>query len=137
MEKSAKPFPIKPFKTSNGVEIPKSEIPWWLAEIVYARIVTLHGRMPSLEQIAQQQGGFDAASFLDVMAGGTGLPPFGTFRAMVANKQRSIKDQVQIVVPGTREYTDAMREVASEAKDAAKARPQAFYASGPLGWVAK
>jgi len=125
-EKSAENFPIHPFRQGNGVAIPQSFIPLWLAQIVYARWTFQHGRTMTLEQIAEQ-GGFGPMVMLDLLAGGTGQEPYEAFRNVVSRKSVSVKNKVQIVVPGTNEYRDAMKEMAEENN---KAPTQVFYQNG-------
>jgi len=131
-ERRIDPFPMREYAQSLW-RIPKHSIPWYLAEIAHARMVTMIGRVPPLERIAHD-GGMNVAGFLDLLAGGNGIHPYEAFRTMLTRRERSIKDDVHIVTHGSREYRDAVRDFRSEQKERERAQSRiVFGAAGVFG----
>ena len=119
MEDSSKafPFPVLEFRTAASVTIPRSFIPQWMADFVYAQWIKVHGHSVPLEHF-RQKGGFEAALILDLIAGGDGSGS-ALKRAMRSTQtEKSIKGEVEILVPGTKAYAEAMREMADHGKQA-------------------
>jgi hypothetical protein len=130
-ERRIDPFPMKGMRSGEWV-YPEHSIPWYLAEFCYARLVAMNGPLPPLEYLAQNKI-LHAANMLDLMAGGNGAEPFAALRRLVSNRERSIINNVQIVIPGTRQYDEAVREMKSEARERERKRGQIrFYGSGSV-----
>jgi hypothetical protein len=131
MEDSSKafPFPVREFRTAASITVPRSFIPQWMADFVYAQWTKVHGHNVPIEHF-KEQGGFEAGLVLDLIAGGDGS---GTAlkRAMRSTQtEKSIKGEVEILVPGTKAYMDAMREMSDHAKSAQKKAESNLGATG-------
>lgn len=107
------PFPVQPFRTAKGDRVERSFIPEWLAQYVYSRLAAHHGVDPPIDYY-RNNGGFDPLVILDVLAGGNGN---GQAAQKVRRSQwteRSIKNDVPILIPGTKAFDDAMREASGQ-----------------------
>ena len=105
--------------------IPPSKIPWWLAQVAYVRMVNLYGKIKPLEKIAEE-GGFEVDVFLDFLAGGTGDGK--AFRTAIAKKEKSIKNDLEIIVAGTKPYRDYLKWLDDQRKQ--KTEKLIFGAAG-------
>lgn len=112
----AAPFPVKPFKTKANVQIPRTFIPGWMAKIVYAQYRFHHGQKnpPAPLEYFAQAGGFDAMHVLDFLMGGNGDGKKFYHMLRTGFSEQSVKGEVQIIKPGTKEFYDTMREWQSE-----------------------
>jgi hypothetical protein len=129
-EHDASPFPVPPYRDSKGRPIPKSAIPRWMAQIIWARLRTIHGPIPELEQFAEK-GGFSASTILSVLAGGDGTAECRAFMDMLNRlPDRSIKSGLQIVTAGTKGHREMMKELESELKEAARKRGRIVFGPG-------
>jgi hypothetical protein len=111
MSRSGRPFPVSGQNVNDGSALAPGTIPYWMAEIVHARLVTFAGPMAPQLSAIEERGGFTPIGVLDLLAGGSGD---GTaFRMMVARK-RSIVERSQF-------EREAIERVLSLASDAAEA----------------
>jgi len=111
----AAPFPVKPFRAATGKMVPRSFIPMWMARLVHSRYARYYGPTVTLDWF-MANGGLEASHVLDFIAGGNGNGKRFNETQKTKFNERSVKGEVQILVPGTKEYTEAVREMESQEK---------------------
>lgn len=126
-EMDPRPFPVRAFRADNGVSLPASTIPSYVAIIVHKLMKRHYGDVPPLEKLAEQ-GGFNPSVMLDLLAGGIGDGK--AFRALIANEVASVKDSLQVVVPGTKAYAESMKELEAEAQERARQESKLTFGHG-------
>lgn len=122
------PFPVKPFKNASSVTIPRSFIPQWMADFVYAQWVKAHGGAVPMEHFRKE--GFDAGQILDLIGGGDGSGTALKRNIRTTQTEKSVKGEVEILKPGTRAYQDAMREIFDHSDQARKKNESNIGATG-------
>jgi hypothetical protein len=76
-------FPIQDETTTDRIERPRGQVPWFIAEMAYLHYVELYGRCQTLERIADR-GGFGWSELVSLLLK---QRPSGTYAASGESKQ--------------------------------------------------